>query len=65
MQTFIRKLASKFIKSNAIQELKNGKKSFIKLNISLEHHLFIGFITKQTLKKLLEHEIYVKEADTF
>ena len=51
------KLASKFIKANAIQELKNAKKSFTKLDISLESRkydddLFIDFITKQTLKKL-------------
>ena len=64
------KLTSKFIKSNVIQELKNAKKSFTKLDISLEcqkddNDLFIGFITKQTLKKLLEDEISPREADRF
>ena len=62
------KLASKFIKANAIQELKNAKKSFTKLDISLESpkyddDLFIDFITKQTLKKLLEDEISPREAE--
>ena len=46
LQTFMDKLASKFIKSNAIQELNDGKKSFSKLDISLEYQkdddLFIG-----------------------
>ena len=62
MQNFMNKLASKLIKRNIIQELKNAKKLFTKLDISLEcqkddNDLFIGFITKQTLKKLLEDEI--------
>ena len=51
MQTFMNKLASKFIKPNA-------KKSFTKLDESLEcqkvDNNFISFISKQTLKKLLE-----------
>ena len=59
MQTFMKKLANKFIQSNVFQELKNAKKSFIMLDISLERQnddndLFIGFITKQTSKKLLQ-----------
>ena len=41
------KLASKFIKSNAIQELNDGKKSFSQLDLSLEYQkdddLFIGW----------------------
>ena len=46
------------------------KKSFTKLDISLEcqkddSNLFIGFITKQTLKKLLEEEISPREAVRF
>ena len=48
--------------------MKTAKKSFTKLDILLEcqkHDLFIGFITKQTLKKLLEDEISPREADTF
>ena len=70
MQTFMNKLASKFIKPNVIQELKNAKKSFTKLDILLEcqkdnNNLFIGFITKQTLKKLLEDKISPREADRF
>ena len=36
MQTFMNKLAGKFMKLNVIQELKNAKKSFPKLDISLE-----------------------------
>ena len=36
MQTFMNKLAGKFMKPNVIQELKNAKKSFPKLDISLE-----------------------------
>ena len=64
------KLASKFIKPNVIQELKNDKKLFFKLDILLEcqrndNSLFIGFITKQTLKKLLKDEISPREADRF
>ena len=51
MQTFMNTLAIKFIKPNA-------KKSFTKLDESLEcqkvDNNFISFISKQTLKKLLE-----------
>ena len=70
IQTFMNKLASKFIKPNVIQELKNGKKLFFKLDILLEYqrnnnNLFIGFRTKQTLKKLLKDEISAREADRF
>ena len=70
IQTFMNKLASKFIKPNVIQELKNGKKLFFKLDILLEcqrnnNNLFIGFITKQALKKLLKDEISAREADRF
>ena len=72
MQTFMNILASKFIKPNVIQESKknHAKKSFTKLDISLEcqkdsNNLFIGFITKQTLKKLFDNKIYPREADRF
>ena len=54
----------------SFKELKNAKKSFTKLDISLECQkddsgLFIGFVTKQTLKKLLEDEISLREVDRF
>ena len=43
--------------------------SFLKATLLLEcqkdDDLFIGFITKQTLKKLLENKIYPREADCF
>ena len=70
MQTFMNKLAINFIKPNVNQELKITKKSFTKLDTSLEcqkddNDLFIGFITKQTLKKLLEDKISPREADRF
>ena len=60
----------KFIKPNDIRELKKGKKSFAKLDISLEcqkddNDLFIGFITNQILKKLLEDEISTREPGRF
>ena len=65
MKTFMNKPACKFIKSNVFQELKKANKSFIMLDISLEcqnddNDLFIGFITKQTLKKLLQTK-YLQE----
>ena len=64
------KVASKFIKPNIFWSWKLPKKSFTKLDILLEcqkhnNDLFVGFITKQTLKKLLEDEISPREADTF
>ena len=64
------KLAINFIKPNVNQELKIAKKSFTKLDTSSEcqkddNDLFIGFITKQTLKKLLEDKISPREADRF
>ena len=70
MQSFRSKLSSKFIKSNVFQELKNAKKSFYMLDLSLDcqkgdNDLFIGFITKQTLKKLLENKISPRKADRF
>ena len=68
MKTFMNKPASKFIKSNVFQQLKKASKSFIMLDISLEcqkddNDLFIGFITKQTLKKLLQEKISPRKAD--
>ena len=70
MQTFMKKLANKFIQSNVFQELKNAKKSSIMLDISLERQnddndLFIGFITKQTSKKLLQDKKSPRKADRF
>ena len=70
MQTFMKKLSNKFIQSNVFQELKNAKKSFIMLDISLERQnddndLFIGFITKQTSKKLLQDKKSPRKADRF
>ena len=70
LQTFVNKLASKFIKHNVIHELIYDKKTFTKPDILLEcqkddNDLFINFVTNKILKKLFEGEISTIEADRF
>ena len=53
------KLASKFVKPDVIQQLKQQRSSFIKLSISLENQksdpdLTAGIFTKALLAKLLD-----------
>ena len=56
MQTFMNKLASKFIKPDVIRQLKDDKLSFSKLDTSLANQkdgvdLTIGNITKPQLRR--------------
>ena len=71
IQSFMNKLASKFIKPEVIQQLKQEQSSFTKLSISLENQksdpdLTIGILTKTLLAKLLDNgDILEKSSDCF
>ena len=61
------KLAARFIKPEVIQEIKNEKKSFEKLDISLQNQkdnndLGIGILIKRKVKQLLENRDISQEA---
>ena len=71
MQTFMNKLASKFIKPDVIRQLKDDKLSFSKLDTSLANQkddvdLTIGNITKPQLRRALdEGDISQNDIDKF
>ena len=71
MNQFMNKLASKFVKPEVIQQLKESDQSFAALDTSLQNQrddidLFIGMLTKQKLRKLLnEGDISQHEVDRF
>ena len=71
MQTFMNKLASKFIKPDVIRQLKDDKLSFSKLGTSLANQkddvdLTIGNITKAQLRRALdEGDISQNDVDKF
>lgn len=61
IQSFMNKLASRFIKPELIQQLKQEGLSFTKLNISLENQksdqdLTVDILTKALLANLLDEE---------
>ena len=71
IQSFMNKLASKFIKPEVIQQLKQKGSSFTKWNISLENQksgpdLTAGILTKALLAKLLDDgDILENSSDCF
>ena len=71
MQTFMNKLASKFIKPDVIRQLKDDKLSFSKLDTSLANQkvdvdLTIGNITKPQLRRAFdEGDISQNDVDKF
>ena len=70
MQKFMNKLATRFVKSEVIQQLNEEKRSFSALNMSRENqrddqNIHIGLLTNSLLKKLLEEDIDDRKADVF
>ena len=59
-ERFMNKSAARFIKPDVIQEIKNGEKFFVKVDISLQNQkndidFGIGILTKRKVKQLLEN----------
>ena len=70
MQKFMNKLASRFVKPEVIQQLNEGKKSFLALNVSRENtrddqNIHSRLLIKSLLKKLLEEDIGDRKTGVF